>query len=854
MYTVISKHTRQFHLIALLLLLRGFSTSNANTSFQRLDSLALAVKSIQAVRITTPPKIDAVMSEPFWQKVPVAGDFVEYSPRNAILPPYGTEIRFAYDDVALYIFATMFDPYPDSICKELGRRDQIEELFTDYISFDILPYNDGLNMYEFKVSPAGLQNDCKYTAVGQDVTWDAVWESAASINSESWTVELKLPYSALRFPKIDKQVWGINMWRNFRRTQEWSTWTFVDNSTQDVLKYYGTLTGIENVNPPRRLSFSPYVAGYTEKSPESDSWQYSLRGGLDLRYGINEAFTLDMMLIPDFGQVQSDDVILNLTPFEVRYNENRQFFTEATELFEKCEIFYSRRVGGTPQNYFAPYDSTSPDERVISNPDMTRIINATKLSGRNSKGWGYGFFNAMTTNTYGVLENNEDKSTRKILTQPFTNYNVSVIDKNLKNNSYITLINTNYFIPSTGYSANVSGVESKIANKKNSFSFLGRFNVSQKYFSGDSSDLGHQYLVAISKPSGKFQYQLLRQETGSTYDPNEMGFLLRNNEAINRLRLSYNILDPVWKIRSSQNQFFIQYSSLVKPNSFTDLMFDINNYTAFQNFWGNYFEVSIRPLGSDDYYESRVWGLVYKRPASYDFAWNLASDNRKKFRFLNSAGFTSSPENNNFLYFIEATPRMRFTDRFMVSLTVNYTKNLSDYGWVENEYETEGNVTSWFGQRDVTTISNILNIRYIFSTKTSLTLRARHYWSKADYSEYYTLQSEGSLTPGEYENNADINFNAFTADLNFGWYFAPGSELSIMWKNSIYTLDQNLVDNYFNDFGNTIGSPQTNGFSVKFLYYIDYLYVKKWFGKEKPGNKMQGKQILNLSDFIQKSS
>jgi len=158
----------------------------------------------------------------------------------------------------------------------------------------------------------------------------------------------------------------------------------------------------------------------------------------------------------------------------------------------------------------------------------------------------------MTTNTYAELMNTEDHTTREILTQPFTNYNVAVIDKNLKNNSYFTVINTNYWQPSTRYAANVSGVESKLQNKKSTFSFLGRFNVSQKYFSGDSSEFGHQYLAMISKPSGKFQYQLLRQETGATYDPNEMGFLLKNNEAVNRLRLTYTIPDPFWKIRKFQ--------------------------------------------------------------------------------------------------------------------------------------------------------------------------------------------------------------------------------------------------------------------------------------------------------------
>jgi hypothetical protein len=265
------------------------------------DSTILAKKSIKAIRIATPPKIDATLNEPFWSECPVADKFVVYSPGNGTQPRYPSEIRFAYDDLALYISAVLFDDHPDSICKELGKRDQVEALNTDYISFDILPYNDQLNMYEFKVTPGNLQNDCKYTAVGVDPNWNAVWESAAKILDSCWVAEIKIPWSALRFPKVDKQVWGINMWRNFHRKQEFSTWTFVNNQTDEIFKYYGTLTGIDSIQPPLRLSLSPYLSGYVTKDPQQD-WSYFIRGGLDLRYGINESYTLDMMLIPDFGR------------------------------------------------------------------------------------------------------------------------------------------------------------------------------------------------------------------------------------------------------------------------------------------------------------------------------------------------------------------------------------------------------------------------------------------------------------------------------------------------------------------------------------------------------------------------
>jgi len=797
------------------------------------DSLSLQRKIINAVRIASPPKIDGELNEPFWSTLPVATNFVEYSPRNGIRAPFETEVRFAFDDVALYIGTILFDPHPDSICHELGRRDQIEQLNTDYISFDILPYNDALNMFEFKVSPANLQSDTRYSPVGQDVYWDAVWESTARITDSGWIVEARIPYSALRFPKVDKQVWGINMWRHIRRYQEWSTWCFVDNKVQELFNYYGELKGINQVDPPLRLSFSPYLTGYVEKNPDNKNWSWLLRGGMDVKLGITDSYTLDMMLIPDFGQVQSDDIILNLSPFEVRYDEKRQFFTEGTDLFDKCEIFYTRRVGSMPRNYFSAWDSLGPNEDVVKDPEETKIINATKISGRNARGLGLGFFNAMTTNTWAIIGDSVTGDTRRVSTQPFTNYNVMVVDQNLKNNSYVTLINTNYYIPDDGYSGNVTGTEAKFCNKKNTLSVFGRFIVSQEYQSGSEPIFGHRYRISVAKPSGKFQYEVFRDAMDNKYNPNDMGFLTNNNEDFNYISLAYKTFDPFWKINQTQTYFITSYTTLNTPNKFMDLRFELNHYTQFNSFWAIYLEGGIHPMGSDDFYEPRVWGYVYKRPLSYDFTWNVATDLRKPFRIHTSVSVSDRPENKNFSFFIGLIPRIRFSDRFTITLNSSYEKDMNDNGWVETQVDSLGNPTIYFGRRDVLTINNVLDARYIFNTKLSLSLRVRHYWSQVNYLQYYTLNHDGNLQPDDYWQDHNINFNAFTADLQFIWYFAPGSELSVVWKNLIMTSGNQLNNNYFNDLGETLGAPQTNSFSARILYYIDYQLIKKILRRKK---------------------
>jgi hypothetical protein len=806
-----------------------FNTGYANSGIISGDTTIKTRKVIEAQRITTAPKIDGYLDEPFWLNIPVAGDFIEYSPVNGLKAPFATEVRFAYDDVAFYASAVLYDPYPDSICHEMGKRDQVELLNTDYISFDILPYNDALNMYEFKVTPLGLQNDAKYSVVGQDVNWDAVWESAARITDSAWIVEIKIPYSALRFPKAEKQVWGINMWRNLKRRNEWSTWCFVDNTVQqDLFKYYGEVTGMQNIDPPLRLSVTPYVAGYVEKDPSMESWSSVARGGMDLRFGINESYTVDMMLIPDFGQVQSDDKILNLSPFEVRYDEKRQFFTEGTEMFDKCGIFYSRRVGTTPRNYDNAYIGLADNEIIKSNPDETRIINATKLSGRNAKGLGAGLFNAMTTNVWAKIRNEETGESRKVLTQPFTNYNVMVLDQNLKNNSYITLINTNYLSPKDDYMANVTGAETRICNKKSTFALFGRLNLSNKSSEGEKMHTGHALELDISKPSGKYQYFLIREQADKIYDPNDMGFLLNNNYASNVLHLYYIEQKPKGIMVNTITRLSGVHNTLFESSKFKSLTIEVANKTTYSNYWITHLVLTASPFGYHDYYEPRTWGYVYKKPAYFNVDFIVASDSRRRFYLRSQAEWLTMPDNNSHGWQIELTPRMRFTDKATLTLDVTYSKTKNDYGWVTDIYDSAWQHSIIFGQRNVMTFNTILSGRYTFSKRTSLTLRLRHYWSQVDYSSFFSLNDDGSLSESNYYENRDINFNAFTADAQFVWYFAPGSELSVVWKNAINTFDNTMIRNYFDNLDRTINTPQANSFSIRVLYYLDYQYIRKW--------------------------
>jgi len=217
---------------------------------------------------------------------------------------------------------------------------------------------------------------------------------------------------------------------------------------------------------------------------------------------------------------------------------------------------------------------------------------------------------------------------------------------------------------------------------------------------------------------------------------------------------------------------------------------------------------------------------------SYYFEWYLASDAKKVFRHQQNFSTGYCPGFDDFNYNIGLTPRIRFSDRFSVTLDLQYSRELNSYGWVATDYYSGLEPVIYFGRRDITTFNNVLTTQFIFNTKTSLSLRARHYWSQADYLQYYTLNDDGYLDPSSYWQNHNINYNAFSVDLQFVWYFAPGSELSVVWKNNINTSGNMIEPSYFRNFSDMISSPQTNSFSFRILYYLDYLYIKKVFSKK----------------------
>ncbi|MBK6622939.1 MAG: carbohydrate binding family 9 domain-containing protein [Saprospirales bacterium] len=795
-----------------------------------------AKKQLEAFRIETGIKVDGALDEAEWREAVLAEQFTQTVPSPGAPSKHRSEVRILYNDVALFVGAILYDEQPDSIMQELTDRDQLGN--TDYFGIIIDAYKDGINGLGFLTTPAGVQFDLKYSALGGgggpsivqggDTNWDAVWDVKTRRTPEGWSLEMVIPYSAIRFPAQAEQSWHVNFVRQVRRHREESFWNPVDPEQQGLVNQSGELNGIRDIKSPLRLSATPFVAVYAENLHDRNgspvnSWGRSFNGGMDIRYGINDAFTLDMTLIPDFGEAISDNQVLNLSPFEVFFNENRQFFTEGVELFNKGGWFYSRRVGGRPLYYWDVENQLRENEEIISNPTSTQLLNATKISGRTKKGTGLGLFNASSGATHAELENMETGETRTIETNPFSNYNVLVFDQNLKNNSYVTLLNTNVWRSGSAYDANLTGTVFELRTKDNNYGLTGQGALSQQYHP-DRTDLGHTYYLGLRKLSGQWRWGMNYGVESDTYDPNDLGFLYNNNGVSYSAFGSFNQYKPFGAFNNGGAEIWVGHNRLYKPDRFIDFGINANAWLTTKKFFAfgvwTYFE----PLPYHDYFEPRVDGRFLKISDNYNFGGWLSTDYRKKLAFDLETNYRIYNEANRRRFNIWTAARYRLSDKWNIRLSNSNNIWPDDLGFTT----FDENDQPILGRRDLLTIENSLQTNFSFSNRMVLSFRLRHYWSRVQYKQLFDLNEDGTLAPSDFDEFRDNSFNAFNIDCIYRWRFAPGSDLFIIWKNSIFGFDD-LVETVRYDYRGSVDQlfelPQRNSLSLKLIYYLDYQLI-----------------------------
>jgi len=793
------------------------------------------VRHLPAVKINQPIKIDGNLDDAAWQQIEATGDFITSNPVFGKPSSHKTLVKIAYDNTAVYVGAYMFDD-PSNIRKQITARDVISMQDADYFVVGFDTYHDKQNAFVFRVTAAGTQGDAKESAGGSifDANWDAVWESKTSIKRDGWVAEIKIPFSAIRFSKNVVQDWGLNFARFIRKENENSIWSPVNPNISGDVNQWGAWEGVKSITPPLRLSFLPYLSGGFRTSPTTmgNVTEYPKSGGMDVKYGINESFTLDMTLVPDFAQVQSDNRYLNLTPFEVKFDDYRPFFTEGTELFNKAGLFYSRRVGAAPMGsapVLSVYGADSSGYEIKKNPGITRLYNATKFSGRTKGNLGIGIFNAVTAPMYARINNLTTGADSSILTEPLTNYNIIVFDQALKHRSSIGFTNTNVLRRGNSRNANVSSLDISLYDKKN----LYNFSLSGKFSSVWGKDLnknGFSTIISGGKVSGLMQYSASVVLKSDKYDPNDLGFNQNNNSFTYNAGISFNFLKATKRFLNHSYRFNTSTNYLYKPFMWSSTQLNASAYFLFKNFWDVSFSASSFPKWWNDFYvnSSMYNGYFLKRTPYLYLSTYGSTDSRKKAYFNWLFGAAEGPLPNDPYWQTNLGLRYRFNDKFQMSASIAIVQDKGNWGWsFLNDSTTGAPIVT---ERNVKTNTGIVSAQYNFNARMNLNVRMRHYWSLVHNTGFFDLKPDGYWTARPFIPGADLNYNTFNLDMFYTWDFLPGSRLTIAWKNALggnVQVDPYKYMSYTRNFGQVLNNPHSNEVTVKVVYFIDYLKLKR---------------------------
>lgn len=793
--------------ITLLFCIAGFFFSFSQTK-----------KSVSTKKTTENISIDAELNEASWKDAEIATDFVSLEPKNGTPIPeeFKTEVKILYSNDAIYIGAKLYDPNPEKILKELVERDEIGT--SDFFGIFINGYNDGQQEFRFFVTAANGQVDTNFTSSeGEDGSWNAIWESNAKITDFGYVIEMKIPYAALRFPEKDKQIWGLNFFREVRRERQKYTWSPIDNKIGAISQQAGLLTGIENIKTPTRLFLIPYSSFYLSGS-ETQKTKGELKGGLDIKYGINDAFTLDAILVPDFGQTKFDNVVLNLGPFEQQFNENRPFFTEGTDLFSKGNLLYSRRIGQVPDlNLIAGNESI--DKGAIN------LVNALKISGRDKDGLGIGFLNAITEKTMATVSNDDNDDTRYIEISPLTNYNVMVFDQRFNQNSSITFINTNVTRNGSFRDANVTGLLFDLNNKTNTYNLSGGLKSSS--INDVENKNGYNASLYFAETNGKFRYSFGSEYMSKDFEINDLGINFRTNYYSFSGNTNYRILNPnktFNTFRINLNSYFEFYTPTNQIQS-SNFNVNLNSTNKKNHFFGG--GIDFNPFKNYDYYEPRVTNRFFVKPETAGGWLYFSSNYNNKFAIDFEPFITHVINENRYEAGVNISPRYRFSDKFSLVYGFNYFKQKNDVGFIDFE-----NTNIIFARRDRDTYTNSITSKFSISSVMNFNLSVRHYWSLAENNKINNLNEDGSLSLNNtYTGNRNSNFSTWNLDLSYSWWFAPGSQMSILYRNNAGTFDRTINKDFGSNFSNLFEDNLNHVLSVSVRYFIDYNQAKNWIKK-----------------------
>ncbi len=773
-------------------------------------------KVIRATRTDEPIKIDGVLNEKAWQG-PGYSDFLQSDPIDGGQPSEKTEVWVAYDDANIYVAAMLCDTEPQSIRRLLGRRD--DELDSDWFTFAVDPAYDRRTGYEFSVNPAGSIRDLTLSNdVNEDETWDAVWEWKAQVNDKGWTVEIQIPFNQLRFPKRAESIWGVNFTRKIIRKQERVSFVWIPKEEIAYVSRFARLEGIDAIRPGRHVELLPYTVAQAQfNQPETGNpfqtgQKYQGNLGFDLKVGIKSNLTLDATVNPDFGQVEVDPAVVNLSAYETYYEEKRPFFIEGADIYNgfgrggiyvnaninwpNPTFFYSRRIGRAPQGYVTEYG-------YVNFPDRTNILGAAKITGKLGGGWNLGFLNAMTSREFAQIENLGGRIRQEV--EPFTYYGAVRVQKDIdQGQSGFGLISTGVFRNLENEPLQDILHKDALTLALDGWAFLDKNRVwvvggwfggtrvegtradilglqlsSTHYYQRPDAEYVHVNPNATSLSGWGGQFSLAKQQgnllflanvgvLSPGFDPNDLGFQYSMSDIINIVVLpAYQWTKPGKVFRNA-----MLYGGVFRNYDFGGNRNWDGFLTALEGQFLNYWSFETMFAYNPDTLSKHLTrgGPLALIPHGYQLDLNLESDSRKPIVIEGIGSYYRRPEAGT-EFFSELSLRWKPRSNISLSFGPQYIFEKSEIQWVRGV--DDALMTATYGKRyvfariDQKQLASEIRLNWIFTPKLSLQLYLQPFVAVGSFDRFKELAK-----PKTYQYNI---------------YGEPPS--TITYAGGIYTVD-----------------------------------------------------------------
>ncbi len=834
--------------IAKIVLAGALVLASGTLAFAGDSNAERIVPEVKAYRVNPhAPVIDGNLEDPVWKSsgVDLITHFTQTDPDEGANPTESTMVAVAYDEKAVYVAFWCYDSEPDKVDRQLVRRDRWSA--SDMASVRIDPYHDHQTGAMFTVSAAGTQRDFRIFNDGHtDQAWDAVWSSAVQKQPWGWSAEMEIPYHCLRFQDMPDQTWGIDFMRIVNRKNEVSKWAFVPSSEAGFVSKFGHLTGMKDIQPARHLEVLPYAVSSFETETASagnDDGRNMLGNvGVDVKYGLSSNLTLDAAINPDFGQVELDRPVLNLSSYETFLSERRPFFVEGSDLWRSnYRMFYSRRIGRAP-------GSIDDDDLLYytDRPAATTILGAAKISGKLPGGTSIAFLGAVTqeeTAKYvrldsvynivmdadsNVVSADSARSDREGVVEPKAAYSVLRVKQDIFERSNIGAMMT-IAGQDQRYPAVTGAIDWRLFTNSGMFYINGQAVFSRN----DPDDVGYALDLEIGKDAGEH----VRGNVGYTikqpdFDINRLGFT--NVEGVRHIWTwwQYRTTDDWWIFRNTWNNINGYYSKNW-DGAETNKGANWNSHFEFTNDWSLGGGASVQAEKYSDR-ETRGNGL-WEWPVVPTWSWwfSLNTDERKKISFNLNPGGGSDRGGSWWANYVGVDFRPKSNMEF--SMGVNYTRNKGNIRWVDNftSADTSGveSDTSVFADLYRETLSISASASVMVHRNLSIQLSGRGLISGLDYRNYRPYlggKKYGSLYEDAYlEDNLgttsyDYNWGSLNSTLLVRWEYRPGSTLYLVWTRSKSDYDDSVNDlDVGRDIDKFFSAGSTNVFLVKASYWLN---------------------------------